>query len=633
MLRYLLAGALLIALGAAGYIAYQHFRPTAPKQDPTVDPGSAAERERLPVPVVRFRDGTEKAGIRFRHYNGATGQKLLPETMGSGVAFLDFFNSGRQDLLFVNSCPWPGHAVKDGPAPTLAFYRNNGDGTFTDVTREVGLDVTMYGQGITVGDYDNDGWVDVFISGVGGHRLFKNVPGGPLGRRFQDETKTAGVGGPGGWPECRTYEEFLQWKTPISFGSSAAWLDYDGDGRLDLFVCHYVTWSPRIDLEIDSKLTGAGRAFVPPTQFEGAQCMLFHNRGDGTFEDVSEQAGIQVFESEGVGNYARRRSVGKSLGIIVCDPDEDGWPDLVVANDTVRNFFFHNVPDGKGGRKFEEIGVPKGVAYAEGRPRGAMGIDWGEYRPGRSALLIANFANEPCTFLSLDAARKKNLLFSDTALAVGLHGPSRGPLKFGAFFFDYDLDGRLDLLTCNGHLEPEIAKVQPGQTYAQPAQLFWNTGATGRTFEPVTEKEAGPDLFQPLVGRGSAYADLTGDGRLSVVLTNNGGPTKLLRNECDLKHHWIRLKLEGDGQHSNRSAIGARVTLEADGMVQRREVASARGYLSQSELPVTFGLGTKTKVDRLTIRWPGKDGGETVIENPAIDQLHVVRQGEEPSKK
>jgi hypothetical protein len=626
MVRYVVVIGVVAALAVAGIIGYQSWRTPPIKEDPKVDPGQAAERERAPVPHVHFTDVTEKAGIHFKHHNGATGQKLLPETMGPGVAFLDFFNSGRQDLLFVNSCPWPGDVRNGEPLPTHAFYRNNGDGTFTDVTREVGLDVTMYGLGVTVGDYDNDGWPDVFITGVGGHRLFKNVAGGPLGRRFEDVTAKAGVSGPGSLPNCRTFDEFLKWREPIPFGSSAAWLDYDGDGLLDLFVCHYVTWSPRIDLDIDSKLTGAGRAFVPPIAFEGSQCVLYRNRGDGTFEDVSAAAGIQVFSEEGVGAKARQRSVGKSLGVVVCDPDEDGWPDIVVANDTVRNFFFHNVPDGKGGRRFKEMGEVAGIAYAEGRTRGAMGIDWGEYRPGRCALLIANFANEPCTFLSLDGARKKSLLFSDMALSVGLHGPSRGPLKFGAFFFDYDLDGRLDLLTCNGHLEPEIAKVQPGQTYAQPAQLFWNTGAIGRTFEPVTEKEAGSDLFQPLVGRASAYADLTGDGRLSVVLTNNGGPARLLRNDCDLKHHWIRLRLEGDGKRSNRSAIGARLTLEANGVVQRRVVASARGYLSQSELPVTFGLGTATKVDHITIHWPGKDGGEAVIENPVIDQLHVVRQ-------
>jgi len=249
--------------------------------------------------------------------------------------------------------------------------------------------------------------------------------------------------------------------------------------------------------------------------------------------------------------------VGKSLGVIVCDPDEDGWPDIVVANDTVRNFFFHNVagPDGK--RVFVESGLDTALAYAdEGKPRGGMGIDYGEYRPGKNAAVIANFANEPNTFMRVE--RTKPLLFSDAAIAVCLAGPSRGPLKFGAFFFDYDLDGRLDLLTCNGHIEPEIATIQSGQTYAQPPQLFWNTGKPDRLYEPVTSKDGGEDLFEPMVGRGSAFGDLHGTGRLDVVLTGNGGSPRILRNDGRTGHHWVRLVLQGDGVRSNRSAIGHR---------------------------------------------------------------------------
>ena len=286
----------------------------------------------------------------------------------------------------------------------------------------------------------------------------------------------------------------------------------------------------------------------------------------------------------------------------------------------MRNFFFHNKGDGT----FEEIGMNCGVAFAEGQARGAMGIDWGEYRPGKCAAVIANFADEPTTFLRLD--NPKRLAFADAATAEGLAGPSRPLLKFGTFFFDYDLDGRLDLLTANGHLEPEIAKVQPSQRYRQPAQLFWNTGGKQR-FEPVTEEAAGPDLFQAIVGRGSAFADIDGDGYPDVVLMNNGGPARLLHNEGGTGHHWVRLALEGDGVRSNRSAIGARVTLEAGGLVQHREVTSARGYLSQSELPVTFGLGEETKVDKVTIRWPGKDGGETVLTDVKIDESRTVVQG------
>jgi hypothetical protein len=576
------------------------------------------ERETIPVPNAHFSDITKRAGIDFVHTNGLTEQKLLPETMGGGVAFLDFNQDGKPDLLFINSCYWPGQG-KGRPAPTLRLYRNDSTGgeiKFTDVTREYGLDVTMYGMGVTVGDYDNDGWPDVFVTGVGGNRLFRNVGG----KRFEDVTAKAGVGGPGGWPTGTS--DFLKWNKPINWSTSAAWLDYDGDGKLDLFVCNYVTWSPDYDLKLESSLKGLGdRAFGPPVAFPGSQCFLYRNKGDGTFEDVSAKAGIQVLEPEGTGESARPVAVGKSLGVIVCDVDDDGWPDIIVANDTKRNFFFHNKGDGS----FQEMGLPCGVGLAEGRARGAMGADYGEYAPGKRAVLIGNFADEPNTFLRLDNV--KRLLFSDAALAEGLAGPSRPLLKFGVFFFDYDLDGRLDALTCNGHLEPEIAKVQPGQHYAQPPQLFWNTGQKRQRFEPVTTTAAGSDLLKPLVGRGSAYADIDGDGSLDVVLVENGGPARLLRNEGGTGHHWVRLALEGDGVRSNKSAIGARVTLEAGGMVQQREVAGARGYLSQSELTVTFGLGDVTTVDKVTIRWPGKTGGETVLTDVPVDRVTAVMQG------
>ena len=518
-----------------------------------IEGGETVERPHIPVPKVRFTDVTQQAGIRFVHTNGSFGKKLLPETMGSGVAFLDFDRDGKQDLLFVNSCPWPGHE-ETGKKTTLALYRNvstPGHIQFEDVTAKMGLDVTMFGMGVTVGDFDNDGWPDIFVTGVGGNRLFHNVKG----ERFEDVTAHAGVGGPGGWPAGAG--DFLLWDSPINWSTSAAWLDYDGDGQLDLFVCNYVIWSPKYDLALDAALVGAkDRAFGPPVAFSGSQCFLYRNKGDGTFEDVSQKAGIQVSEVLAEGEKAVPRPVGKSLGVIVADVDDDGWPDIIVANDTVRNFFFRNKGDGT----FEEKGRECGVAYAEGRARGAMGLDFGEYRPGKCAAVISNFADEPDTFLRLD--NPKRLAFADAALAEGLAGPSRPLLKFGTFFFDYDLDGRLDLLTANGHLEPEIAKVQPGQRYAQPAQLFWNTGQKQR-FEPVSAEDAGPDLFQPIVGRGSAFADIDGDGSLDVVLTNNGGAPKLLRNEGGTGNHWVRLVLEGDGVHSNKSAIGARITLEA----------------------------------------------------------------------
>jgi hypothetical protein len=569
-------------------------------------------------PRVRFLDVTDSSGIRFVHHSGSTSRKLLPETMGSGVAVIDFDGDGKPDLLFINSCPWPGQPLDK--APTLALYRNLGDGQFENVTKQAGMDVSLFGMGVTVGDVDNDGWPDVFVTAVGGNRLFRNEAAaggsGAAGRRFREVTASAGVGGSGGWPRVGV-ADFFAWKKPLCWSTSAAFLDYDGDGWLDLFVCNYVTWSPARDAEQGFRLSTGERAYGPPRAFGGTQCFLYRNRGDGTFEDVSRLVEVSH----------RGEAVGKSLGVIVCDLDGDGWPDIVVANDTERNFFFHNVPDSDGKRKFQEMGEWAGVAFADRSARGAMGIDWGpDYRQGKNALLIGNFADEPDTFLVQQ--RPGELQLVDLAPSEGIAGPSRSLLKFGLFFFDFDLDGRLDFLTCNGHLEPDIARAMPEQTYAQPAQLFWQRATAMPGFALVPASAAGPDPFAPMVGRGAAYLDIDGDGALDVALTANGGPARLLRNDNRTGHHWLRLRLQGDGKRSNRSAIGARVILEAGGREQRREVASARGYLSQSELVLTFGLGSTTKADRVTIHWPGKDAGQpTVLTDLAIDREHHIVHG------
>ncbi len=609
---------LAVVGGVGGYLIYRSLNRDAPTVSVPV-PLSPRARDKVEVPDIRFADVTDSSGVRFRHNAGLSGAKLLPETMGGGVAVLDYDGDGKPDLLFVNSCPWPGHPV-DGPAPTLALYRNKGNFEFEDVTVAAGLNVSLYGMGVAVGDYDNDGRPDIFISCVGRHRLFRNVDG----KKFVDATDEAGVGGSGKLPDC-SRDEFLAWKLPIPFGSSCTFLDYDGDGRLDLFVCHYVTWSPSVDRAIGSSLEGLSRAFVQPKEFEGSQCALYRNVDGKRFEDVSATAGIQVFEREGTNATDRRRGVAKALGVVACDPTGSGFPDLVVANDTVRNFYFRNKSGPNNTRIYEEIGQRSGVAYAdEGKARGGMGIDWGEYAPGRSAVVVANFANEPMTFLALE---KPTPLFSDSALSTGVAGPSRGALKFGTFFFDYDLDGREDLLVCNGHIEPEIARVQASQKHAQPALLFWNTGNPECRFEPVTAERAGHDLFKPLVGRGAVYADFDGDGDLDVVLVANDGLARVLRNDAPKKNHWLRLNLAGDGAKSNRSAIGAEVEVQAGGQTFRRTVTGARGYLSQPELTVTVGLGVIDKVDKVTIRWPGKAGGSETWTNLTVDRAHELKQG------
>jgi hypothetical protein len=562
------------------------------------------------LPNVRFKDITARAGINFTHANGAFGKRLLPETFGSGVAFLDYDNDGNQDLLLINSCAWPGHEDKDKPAPTLKLYRNKGDGTFEDVTKEAGLDLTLYGMGVTAGDFDNDGYIDLFITALGGCRLLHNVAGPDGQRRFVDVTERAGGFAPGGgWA---TKGDFLERDEPIDFPTSATFVDYDKDGLLDIFVCNYVTWSPRVDLSLPFAFKGVDRAYGMPQQFKGTYCQLFRNFGNGKFRDVSEQANIKVKDKNG-------EPVGKSLGVVACDVDGDGWPDIVVANDTERNFLFRNRGDGT----FEEQGQRVGLAYAEGtKARGGMGIDWGQYRPDRFAIYIGNFADEPDSlFRRVDSTE---LLFLDVAMSEGIGAPSRPTLTFGVFFFDYDLDGRLDVLCCNGHLEPDIHLVKSGQTHMQPAQLFWNTGDEKRTYELVTETAAGPDLFVPLVGRGCAFGDIDGDGYPDIVLTANGGPVRLLHNEGGAGHHWIRLSLKGDGKKVNCSAIGATVTLHAGGQVLHRQVTSGRGYLSQSELPITFGLGKLDKFDKIEIRWPGKDIPPQIITNLEIDKTHVI---------
>ena len=543
-------------------------------------------------PTARFTDITAAAGITFRHQNGAYGAKLLPETMGGGVAWLDYDGDGRPDLLFVNSGYWPGH-VPAGIAlvPAVTLYHNEGRGRFTDVTVAAGLTNTFYGMGVAVGDYDNDGRPDLFLTAVGGNHLFHNEGGG----RYREVTGLAGVGG-----------------TPGAWSTSAAWIDYDNDGRLDLFVCNYLQWTPELDRAANFELPNVGRAYGPPRNFAGAFPYLYHNDGDGHFTEVSAAAGLRVLHP------ATGQPLAKSLAVAPVDVDHDGWIDLVVANDTVQNFVFRNQHDGT----FKEIGARIGIAYdAYGLTRGAMGIDSARFRNDDTlGIAIGNFANE---MSALYVSQRDSLMFADEAIKEGVGPASRHLLKFGLFFFDYDLDGRLDVLTVNGHLEPEIARAQPGQSYRQPAQLFWNRGdPKGQGFVAVPPEKCGTDLFQPLVGRGSAFADLDGDGDLDVVLTQIGGPPVLLRNDQKLGHHWLRLKLVGT--HSNRDAIGAWIKLRVGGRTLSRQVMPTRSYLSQSELPVTFGLGPATRIDTLEITWPR--GQVQKVPAPAVDQVLTITE-------
>ncbi|MFO0868028.1 MAG: CRTAC1 family protein [Pirellulales bacterium] len=544
----------------------------------------------LEPPVAEFHDVTAEAGIRFTHVTGAQGEKLLPETMGAGCAWFDYDNDGDADLLLVNGSDWPWAERKTEPAPTLALFRNDGRGHFEDVSEAAGLKLTFYGTGVAIGDYDGDGWRDVFVSAVGPDHLLRNDQG-----KFSDVTAAAGVAG-----------DEREW------GTSCSWLDYDNDGDLDLFVGNYVRWSRDIDKAQDFRLVGVGRAFGPPVAFEGTFPYLYRNEGGGKFTDVSAEAGVQVR------NPNTQVPMAKTMGVAPIDLDEDGRIDLIVANDTVQNFVFHN----QGGGKFQEIGTVTGIAFDTlGNARGAMGIDTGWFRNDRClGVTIGNFANE---MTALYVAESDALQFFDAALATGLGPPTRLSLTFGVLFFDYDLDGRLDILSANGHLEEDINKVQPTQFYAQPPRLFWNCGPQQSTeFVPVPAEKAGEDLGRRMVGRGSALADIDGDGDLDVVITASGGTPRLLRNDQQLGHHWLQLRLVDLG--TNRDAYGAVVRVHLGDQVLRREVNPTRSYLSQSDIVLSFGLGQSKQVDKIEIRWP--DGELETREALEVDRLHVVER-------
>lgn len=561
---------------------------------PSGDAVSATQDRFKLIPSVPFTDITSGAGIDFVHRTGATGEKLLPETMGGGCAFFDFNNDGHQDLLFVDSGDWPWTAASSVRTPTLVLYANDGTGQFRNVTKETGLQTQFYGMGVAVGDFDNDGFVDIFATGVGENHLFRNRGG----RTFENVTATVGLATPAD-----------------SWGTSAAWVDYDNDGDLDLFVCNYVRWSRELDGSANYELPEIGRAYGPPMNFQGAFSTLYRNDGSAGFKDVSSESGIQVV------NRATGHPLGKGLGIAPVDLDQDGWIDLIVANDTVQNFVFHNQKDGT----FKEIGAISGLAFDNyGKTRGAMGIDSNRLpEKNELAIAIGNFANE---MTALYVSQKEPFLFSDEAIQQGIGTASRSVLTFGVFFFDYDLDGWTDLLTVNGHIEPRISDVFPGQRYRQSAQLFWNAqGAGGRGYLPVPEEKCGPDLFQPLAGRGSAFADIDSDGDLDLVLTQVGGPAVLLRNDRTTDSRWVRVKAVGTS--SNRDAIGAWVHLRVGQRTLSRQVMPTRGYLSQSELPVTFGLGPKESIQELAIVWPG--GNRQVVGKVEIGRVHVIRQAKQ----
>lgn len=549
----------------------------------TLSPSRAPARP----PTILFENAACEAGIEFVHNKGAQGDALRPETMGSGVAIFDFDGDGSQDLLFANSTYWPWEQGSAMEQTTPALYRNDGSGRFEDVTAGSGLDVGLFGMGVATADYDNDGRPDVFLTAVGENRLYRNLGDGA----FEDVTKTAGVAG-----------EANAWS------ASAAWADLDNDGLLDLFVCNYVRWPEELGLELAFKLSAIGRGYGPRVNFTGAFCKLYLNSGDGTFADVSASSGVEILDPET--GFPK----GRSLAVAPIDLDEDGLLDLVVANHSGSNFVFRNL----GGARFEEIGDAD-RASGDG-PGFAMGIDAARLRDREApGIAVGSFANE---LNGIYFSASDSLVFAEDALAKQ-GSAAEGLQRFGLFFFDFDLDGRLDLLTVNGYLEEEINQIDSADAYARPAGLYWNAGdGLGDRFVAMDATHAGDDLFRPVVGRGAAYGDLDGDGDLDVVITQNGGPPLLLRNESELDRSWLRVKLVG--ARSNRDGIGATVEVEVGTRLLQGAVMPTRSYLSQSELPVTFGLGRATRVRRVTVRWPS--GEIQTLEDLPVNATVVARE-------
>ncbi len=522
---------------------------------------------------VVFVDVTDEAGLRFRHTSGAVGQKYMPETLGAGGVWLDVDDDGWQDIVLVNSTTWPGQSTSGTHA---MLYRNNGNGTFDDISSGSGVDIPLYGLGGAAGDFDNDGRTDLYLTALGQNRLLRGQGDGT----FVDVTDTSGTGDPG-------------------FSTSALWFDYDNDGYLDLFVTNYVEWTPEIDLYCT--LDGETKSYCTPESYQGQSSTLYRNLGNGTFENVSMPAGVS-------------NPSAKALSASMFDVDSDGWMDLFVTNDTQPNQLFRNQGDGT----FEDIAVVSGVAFSEaGIARAGMGVDAADYDgSGHPSLIIGNFSNEMMALYHNEG----NGLFIDEAPRSELGRATLLTLTFGCFFFDYDLDGWLDVFAANGHVADDVEQVQSRVTHAQRPQLFHNAGR-GR-FEEIVE-QAGNALQQPMVARGAAYADFDNDGDLDILITSNGGAPRLLRNDGGNTNNLLRVKTVGT--ESNRDGIGARVEVTTGGQRRWQMVKTGSSYASQSEVPLTFGLGDQMSVELMRVVWPSGQVDE--VTGIAANEFLVVEEG------
>jgi hypothetical protein len=522
---------------------------------------------------VQFVEVTLEAGIDFTYVNGASGRKYMPECMGSGAALFDYDNDGTLDLYIVNGAPLPGFQCEE--QPTNALYRNNGDGTFADVTVQAGVGDTGYGMGAAVGDYDNDGDEDLYVTNFGPNVLYRNNGDGT----FTDVSVQAGVGDRG-------------------WGTNAAFVDYDQDGDLDLYVANYMEFDVRHNIECRQ---GTERAYCGPTTYPGQSGVLYRNDGDGRFTDVTKQAGL--FNTS-----------GRQLGTVFGDCDNDGDLDFFVANDKMPNFLFQNNGDGT----FTETGLMAGIAYNEdGTAESAMGADLGDYdNDGYLDIIVATFQWLANTLYHNDG----DGFFTDVTFPAHVGTESLRYLGMTAVFLDYDNDGYQDIFIANGHLDENVGEYDVMTCYAQKNQLFRNKG--DGTFTEVTDA-VGPGLRIERVSHGAAFGDYDNDGDVDIFVSDSDHPTcTLLRNDGGNRNHY--LMIETVGTRSNRDGIGAKIRVVAGDLIQMKEVRSSYGYLCSNDVRVLFGLGDRDKADRIEVRWPS--GMVQVLEDVRADQILTIKE-------
>jgi enediyne biosynthesis protein E4 len=516
-----------------------------------------------------------ESGISWRHVNGRSPDYYLPETTGAGCAFLDYDNDGWMDIYLVNS----GACDFFSPNPPLrnALYHNNRDGTFTDITEKAGVTGGGYGMGVAVGDYDGDGWPDLYVTQYGRSILYHNNRNGT----FTDVTNKAGVAAPG-WT------------------SSAVWFDYDNDGRLDLFACRFVDFDKSKNKFCGNRQTGE-RYYCVPTAYEPTRSWLFHNNGDGTFSDVSQDSGIA-------------KVMGKAWGVVATDINNDGWMDLFVANDTSANFLFLN----KAG-KFEEAGVQAGVAFSqEGHTRSGMGVDSADfYQNGSQDLFVTNVDQEMYSFYRNNG----DLTFDDMALQNGLGRLTRLMSGWGVKFFDFDNDGDVDLMIANGHPDDKIEMHSTRVSYREPLLLFHNENGNLQNISA----SAGPVFLESFAARGMAVGDYDNDGALDVLVAINNGAPLLLKNAAAAGNHWLGIHLAG--RTANPDAIGAKITWHAGDFVRSRLKVGGGSYLSSHDLREVLGIGKRTKIDKLAIRWPHPSTRLDTFTDLPIDRYVTIVEG------